>query len=77
MFQCLPDPGILADRLRHKVNAPGVQQDAADPDQYVLDHHVSFLAFFGFECPFIVDDAIHDSAADRARESCIDIKNAE
>ena len=34
---------------------------------------MSFLAFFGFECPFVIDDAIYDSAADRTSEGCIHV----
>jgi myo-inositol-1-phosphate synthase len=36
---------------------------------------MSFLAFFGFECPFVIDDAIYDSAADRTGEGCIHVKD--
>ena len=37
---------------------------------------MSFLAFFGFECPFVIDDAIYDSAADRTSEGCIHVINS-
>jgi hypothetical protein len=37
---------------------------------------MSFLAFFGFECPFVIDDAIYDSAADRTGEGCIHVINS-
>jgi hypothetical protein len=37
---------------------------------------LSFLAFFGFECPFVIDDAIYDSAADRTGEGCIHVINS-
>jgi hypothetical protein len=37
---------------------------------------MSLLAFFGLECPFIIDDAVHDPAADRTGEGCIYVINS-